>query len=399
MSETYAAHIISRQSTFGLRAFVDVYQDLAPFLDEPCAVCIELTHPTVFQPDGMLPFVALVRDLIVRGWTVDYVPPEDPLIASYWRTTGWHQALQMLEPPNPRSARTYIPVVGIFDTPSLNSAVLAARDVLATTSEFPVGVLNAVEWAVGEVTDNVLVHSGTSGWLQVVAHPTSKKVDLVVVDCGIGIPSTLRQRYPDIIDDKDLLKIATERGTTRDSSIGQGNGLAGCLRITDAVSGGMSILSRNAWFRRNFDGVTTLQDISNFPGSIVTMTLRTDQMINLQDALWGYSPPSAFEISHLSESGIMFLLANEQTSYHNRASGGELAIKLMNMMTENPGERVVIDFSDIGVTSASFLDEFLAKLASRIGVATFFRRVSVTNANDFVERTLNEVLRQRLGTN
>lgn len=200
------------------------------------------------------------------------------------------------------------------------------------------------------------------------------------------------------MSDADLLAMAMQRGMTRDESIGQGNGLAGCLRITEAVSGGMSIVSRNSWYRRNYEGTNTFRSITNFPGSIVSMTLRTDQSIDLTDALWGYSPPSAFEISHVTQSGIMFILANEMTSYRNRASGGELAIKLKNMMTENPNERVIIDFSGIDVTSASFLDEFLAKLASRVGVATFFMKVSVINTNDFVEQTLNEVFSQRIGS-
>ena len=394
---SYACTVVSNEPTFELRGFLALFEDMAPHLTEPCSICIDLSYPSMFGPSGMVPFVALVNKIVQEGWEIDYVPPEpgSPLSA-YWDSAGWRHALQEVPLPNPRSRRTYIPIIHFADHPTLNSSITAAMDVLSTTTEYLPGVLNAIEWSLNEVTDNVLVHSGATGWLQVIARPNQNRLDFVVVDCGEGIPSTLRQRYPQVVEDGELLQIAMERGTTRDASIGQGNGLAGCLRITEALSGWMNVASRNAVLRLGDDQVVRLSPLSDFPGSIVSMTLKTTESINLTDALWGYTPTSAFEISNVSQAGILFVLANEQTIYGNRPTGAELALKLKNIMNENPEEKVIIDFSGIDITSASFLDEFLAKMAARVGIATFFAKVAIINANSFVETTLNEVLAQRV---
>jgi hypothetical protein len=65
-------------------------------------------------------------------------------------------------------------------------------------------------------------------------------------------------------------------------------------------------------------------------------------------------------------------------------------------MNENPNELVIIDFAGIDLTSASFLDEFLGKLMKRFGIASFHRRVQLINMAPFIERTLDEVLAQRM---
>lgn len=397
MTTEFEHVIASNQPTFELRAFLELYEDLAPFLLEPCSICIDLSYPSMFGPSGMVPLVALIDYLLDREWEVAYVPPESgsPL-SLYWDAAGWRQALGDEELPNPRSRKTYIPIVRFVDHQHLNASITAAIDVLSTTSEYPRGVLNALEFALTEVTDNVLVHSGARGWLQVIARPNQGTVDLVVADCGAGIPTTLRHRYPQVASDADLLQIATERGTTRDASVGQGNGLAGCLRISEALSGWMNIASRSAHLMRGDDGVFRLSPLLNFPGSIVSLTLRTSEPINLTDALWGYTPPSSFEISHVTQSGILFVLENEKAIYGNRATGADLALRLKNMINENPAESVMVDFAGIEVMSASFLDEFIAKLATRVGLATFFSKVQLINKSPFVERTLNEVLTQRV---
>lgn len=95
-----------------------------------------------------------------------------------------------------------------------------------------------------ELADNVLVHSGgATGWLQIIVRPRPHRVDLVVADTGLGIRETIRQAFPDIVTDAQALRLAVEKGTTRDRSIGQGNGLAGSLRIAEAAHGWVNLLS------------------------------------------------------------------------------------------------------------------------------------------------------------
>jgi len=46
--------------------------------------------------------------------------------------------------------------------------------------------------------------------------------------------------------------------------------------------------------------------------------------------------------------------------------------------------------------SASFADEFVARLAKSMGVASFFQRVNLKGMNEFLTRTLDAVMEQRL---
>ena len=371
---------------------------LEGFLREPSSILIDLSTPHHFGASAMVPLIALVDSLSSKGWQIDVAPPDDPLLLTYWESTGWLQAIEGIPLPDIRSRKTYTPIIHFADHHVLNHAVSAAIDILSMTTEYPSGVLNAVEWTLNEIADNVLVHSTSSGWLQVISRPKQHAIDMVISDTGVGIPGSMRQGYPQVQFDSELIELAVQRGTTRDASIGQGNGLAGSLRLSEALEGYGNIISGSAAFRQTPDGNTNVQAIVSYPGTTVNFSLQTQHSIDLSEALWGYSPAKTFEFSHLAQTGILFLLSAEYSAFGNRASGADLALKLRNIMNDNPNETVIIDFSGVDLTSASFLDEFLAKVIRREGIVTFFNRVQLINTNDFVKRTLDEVVAQRIQT-
>jgi hypothetical protein len=185
---------------------------------------------------------------------------------------------------------------------------------------------------------------------------------------------------------------------TRDKQIGQGNGLAGSISIAQAAHGWVNIVSGTANLRLFDDGHFDDLDIQPFPGSVVTLTLPTNNEIDAAEVLWGGILTSSYEYSHVDQEGIKFCLRDEATGFGNRGSGSELAVKLRNLMVAFPDERVIIDFEGIDVATASFLDEFLAKLIREVGAATFFSRFVLLNMNELVRRTADAVIAQRLGT-
>ena len=76
----------------------------------------------------------------------------------------------------------------------------------------------AFEWAVNEITDNVLVHSNSvvGGIVQVSTFAKfRKRVQFVVADAGIGIPVSLRSGKPEIHSDMDALDQAIRRRVSR----------------------------------------------------------------------------------------------------------------------------------------------------------------------------------------
>ena len=57
-----------------------------------------------------------------------------------------------------------------------------------------------------------------------------------------------------------------------------------------------------------------------------------------------------------------------------------------------------MDFEGVDFVSASFADEFLAKLIKRYGVGTFLARVNLANMSSLVARTVNAVVAQQMAS-
>ena len=393
----YDVVIEATEPTFEMRAFAELFNKMQPFLSQPSAILIDLRQPHFFGLAGVVPLIALVSEYAARGWIIDVAQPQHDKLPDYWESTGWLAAIIGQDLPRPKPQKSYIPITSFRDHHELNKAVNSVMDVLSIASEYPSGVLNAIEWTLNEIADNVLVHSQSSGWLQVISRPKKETIDFVVADCGIGILNSLKEGYPHLRTDGEALLLAIERGVTRDKSIGQGNGLAGSVRIAEAMDGWLNIVSQSGMLRIFNQGERNSLDLRPFPGTFVELTIPTTYPVDLSDALWGHTPASTFEFSHLDQSGIRFCLIQESEAFGNRASGGDLSVRLQNIINENPSEAVIIDFTDVDVPSASFLDEFLAKTIRKMGLATFLTKVRLVNMSPFVETTLNQVVKQRMG--
>jgi len=92
----------------------------------------------------------------------------------------------------------------------------------------------ALEWAINEVSDNVLVHSESPiGGILLVnkIDRNAGKVNFIVADCGRGITETLGKVFEGE-SEVSVLDKAVKEGVTRDKSVGQGNGLFGSYEIS-----------------------------------------------------------------------------------------------------------------------------------------------------------------------
>ena len=192
----------------------------------------------------MVPILALVADYAERDRFVSFVYPEGTLMDLYFATAGWTAALTGQDPPAPSSRTTFTPLTSYIDHQTLNREIDLVLDVLAKVTVFGKGALFAIEWTLNEVADNVLVHAAKArGWMQVIARPVNKFVDIVVADRGPGVQAILRQGYPDLTSDTEALRLAVQPGVTRNKAVGQGNGLAGSFRIAQTTRGWMNLMS------------------------------------------------------------------------------------------------------------------------------------------------------------
>jgi hypothetical protein len=362
----------------------------------PSSLSLDLGDVSHAYATAVVPLISLARHLRAVGSEVVIVYPFD---GDYWEKAGWRQLLEGEEAPRADFRKSYVPVQAYSDDVGLNDSVNVAIDVLARQMNCSPGVMDSVAWTLNELADNVLIHAGepgqtVEGFMQVVCHPVQEKVDLVVSDYGRGVRESLSQSHS-IPDDEQALAMAIRAGITRDRNAGQGNGLAGSVRIVSAAGGELTIMSGNAELRV-VNGDMSTHVSGAVPGTSVGLVLPTSVEIDISMALWGSPPTSEFEMSHLDETNeVVFRVADEATGFGNRQTGRQLRTKLRNLMRQFPDARVRVDFADVALVSASFADEFVAKLVIEMGHFSFFARVSIANTNRLISRTLDNVIRQR----
>lgn len=96
-------------------------------------------------------------------------------------------------------------------------------------------------------------------------------------------------------------------------------------------------------------------------------------------------------------SGIRFALGSA-TNFGNRSTGERLRLKLKNLADLHSEEAVIVDFMGVDGMSASFADEFIARLVKKLGSTRFFGRYRFVNLSGFAATTLDQVIAQRLGS-
>jgi hypothetical protein len=83
---------------------------------------------------------------------------------------------------------------------------------------------------------------------------------------------------------------------------------------------------------------------------------------------------------------MKFSLGPLGSTFSTRPRGAQLREEIQR--TAQPGEQVILDFSDVLAVSSSFADEFVGELATA-------RRVEVIGASDEVGRVVRRVLDRR----
>ncbi len=243
------------------------------------------THPP--------PMVALICDCMrqrSRGIEISLRLPQKQEVRRLFLNTNWAHLLEpesysrfAYSPNRHKSATLYadgqeqgVLVNQIIDTLLSNFRGLSRAH------------LKAIEWSVNEITDNVLVHSGSEngGVVQVTAQRTRKRVEFVVGDAGVGVAKSLRDSDNSITSDVDALSRAIREGVTRDKSVGQGNGLYGSYKLSVGSKGAFSISSNRATLYFNeATGMHSKTEAVPFHGSLVVCCIDYTNPLLLEQAL------------------------------------------------------------------------------------------------------------------
>lgn len=232
-----------------------------------------------------------------------------------------------------------------------------------------------------------------------------KRVEYIVSDAGLGIPNTLRSTRTEITSDAEALNHAIREGVTRDKRIGQGNGLFGSYQICSQSKGFFQVESGHGkLIYTEKSGLRVTSEKIPFDGTLVAAQIDFSVPQLLENALqFGgkqFIPVDFVELNY--EQGdtrsIRFVMINESNSFGSRIAGAPVRVKLINLAKMCPGQKVVIDFTDIHLISSSFADEVLGKLFVELGPLTFMQRFELSNIEPTVKHLVDKAIAQRMAT-
>ena len=195
-----------------------------------------------------------------------------------------HRLLRLPAPqmrPDPNTAS--VPLTTIKNGRQVDDAVNALCEIVVRHAPDPRAILPAIEWAVNEVTDNVELHASaaTPGIFCARLYPGPNRLEVAVVDQGIGIRASLGSAIPAGSDGEAIAK-ALQRGVTRDPSVGQGNGLAGTKEIILQNGGDLMLWSGVAMFRIIDGQDKGYVQVSGSAGTGVVLNFHLNRPIDLR---------------------------------------------------------------------------------------------------------------------
>lgn len=366
---------------------------------------LDFTDTTWVDPGPMVAVLAFcIRLRDESDVSFSLVRPGAAKVRRLFSNANWAHLMA----PQKFSKSTWRPTSGVpasrFSAPQEQYEIVSQTvdAVLASPAGLRRASLAAFEWAVNEITDNVLQHadSAQGGLVQLNHHPERKQLEFAVADAGRGIPDTMRTTRPSI-SDPDALRLSIQRGITRDKEVGQGNGLFGTHRATTVGRGAFAIHSGYASIHSD---LKAREETVPVAGTLVVVTLDYSD----PEALWraldiqgtGADPAGDYvenRYEAATEDVLRFVVRMEAGSVGSRSSGKLARTKLENLMAMYPSHPVDVDFGDIPVASSSFADEFIGKLFVRLGALRFMSAIRLRRMSPPVRAVLDRAILQRAG--
>jgi anti-sigma regulatory factor (Ser/Thr protein kinase) len=361
--------------------------------------------------DAVLPIICLLDHRRERGDTFEAWLPELPTLRQLFLNANWAHYMDSAHPKLDMETRQHLAARRYGTHAEQQDAVNSVIDVVLRNMDLDRDAIAALEWSTNEITDNVLNHARSThgGLVQVSTFRDEHKIKVVVADAGRGIPSAMRDAFPDLRDDAGAISEAVKSGVTSIPDSGQGNGLAGSLRIATYAEGSFKITSGRASlnvFRERPDSRYRTKKSRaprgfHFPGTAVMIELSTDAAFDIGEALAlngaAHAPSDIVEVRYTSAGGDLILpLQGEGLGFGTRHAGVELRRKCRNLLNAEPEKRLVLDWAGVPLVSSSFADEGMGKLFVELGPTTFASRVAHINTEPLVRSLLDRAIMQRV---
>lgn len=362
-------------------------------------------------PEAMMQVVAHVDHLRRQGMRFDLIAPSDRRLASVFEASNWaHIINPPMHDPSAYRGDAQLPVRRYRSAAEQQQIVNEAVEVVLHQMELERSYLAGLEWSLNEITDNVLNHADApdGGLVQVATFTETRRIQFAVADGGRGIYRSMKEGHRELRSDREAIGEAMKQGVTRSTDVGQGNGLAGAMRIATQSGGSFSIASGSGEVRiipsdddrlHHEERVQSRGGLRAFHGTFVFVEIRTDGPLSLETALdFGKGGGVAFDhFDHLRGEADDFVVdvAVEAVGFGSRESGRGLRRKVSNMLRADRSARVWLDWTGVPLVSSSFADEFIGRLFVELGPLQFNGRVRMQAMEPVVRELVDRAILQR----
>lgn len=366
-------------------------------------ITLDFSNVTSLTASVVPPLAAYLRYL-VREQAVDFdlVEPRSLDVRSRIKSWGLAHYVAHRKYPKPRLKSSDPALIQFMDHDEREVAVDKVINSALRTARLDRQHVAALDWAVNEITDNVLSHANSSIGGFLISHKlrNSNIIEFTVADCGIGIPRSLG-----LADEEEAVERAVQEGVTRNKVTNQGNGLYGTYRLALGSSGIFILKSRhgNLFVTKQGD-MHIRREVIPFNGTFVVCQIDCDRPDLIERALviGGRSHSPAFDYierhhDRETDDGVILALDICKT-FGSRKSGAEARRYLTNVMNSVETGTVVVNFEGVNVISSSFADEVFGKLFVELGPMKFIRSVKIINAVSAVEGLIDRAISLRAQT-
>lgn len=353
-------------------------------------------------PSAMIGIISQLKPEV----TFEYVPPKDKKLAQVFRKNCWEFYIKR-EPFDVTSkssvgSTTLLHVTNAANVHDTVDQVILT--VLSGISGISRSELQALEWSLNEVLDNVFNHGQSPNGAYVEATVFKKKrvVDFVVSDNGRGIPESMKRIG--IHDPVVALNQAIKEGVTSNKGYNKGNGLYGTSQIAIKSRGHFLIDSGNAriFYDRTQDSVSAKSDKIPYSGCLVHWSVGLGDRDLLRKALVfeGKAHEIYFDLIDKrfaqDDDWYRVFVRDYPADISTRTGGERFRTLIENLASDEEGEGVIVSFADVSIVTSSFADEVFAKLAEKFGADWLRRRIRVERANDTIQGVISREIASRL---
>ena len=289
-----------------------------------------------------------------------------------------------------------------FDEQEAAGLTNALVDVIERTVELADGVLEALNFCLFEVLDNVFQHSESgSGYLMATLTNQATRLALAVGDTGIGVFNSFKGSKYHPPSHFDALTLAIQAGITSTGDT-RGNGLFGLKGTVEQNRGRLVLHSGLGTLSIIGDNVTGRDYVSAPPvdrdnyGFFLDWQLDLKQPVSLHDVLGMPVVNTRLEAVENEVGDYVVRISEHDAGTGTRKAAEQLRLYLLNLLHAG-APSLTLDFEGARVVSASFADEVIGKLAAAYGPLGFFRTFRLQNMSTTIESLLDRAIRLRIG--